>query len=99
LRGEWFAQVFERNPELVEEGPARILGAGAVLELAADAVIGFGAGRLVAECGGAPTCAIEPPPLAAIAAHLATGWETWDPTLLTQPLYLRPAPTTPARRR
>ncbi len=29
LRGEWFAQVFERRPELVEEGPPRILGAGA----------------------------------------------------------------------
>ena len=52
LRGEWFAQVFERRPELVEEGPARILGAAAVRALGAEAVIGFGASRLIAEVDG-----------------------------------------------
>jgi tRNA threonylcarbamoyladenosine biosynthesis protein TsaB len=98
LRGEWFAQVFERRPELVEEGPARILGAGAVRELAAETVIGFGASRLIADLDGPRLRAMEPPPLAALAARLAAGWLTWDPALLTQPLYLRPPPTTPSAR-
>ena len=99
LRGEWFAQVFERRPELVEEGPPRILGAGGGARARRlETVIGFGASRLTADLDGSRLRAVEPPPLAAIAARLAVVWPTWDPGLLTQPLYLRPPPTTPAPR-
>ena len=99
LRGEWFAQVFERGPALVEEGPPRILGAAAVRELGAEAVIGFGASRLIARgrrrWDRARSSRRRSPrsPLAS-----PRSWPTWDPALLTQPLYLRPAPTTPAPR-
>ncbi len=61
-------------------------------------MIGFGASRLIADLDGSRLRAVEPPPLAAIAARLAVVWPTWDPALLTQPLYLRPSPTTPAPR-
>jgi hypothetical protein len=82
----------------MEEGPARILGAADVRELGGEAVIGFGASRLIAAGDGSGPRAFDPPPLAALAARLSPRWPTWDPALLTQPLYLRPAPTTPAPR-
>jgi tRNA threonylcarbamoyladenosine biosynthesis protein TsaB len=96
LRGEWFVQVFERDGALEEQGPAAIFAADALRALDVDAVIGFGAARLFASGGGVEALALEPPPLAAVAARLASGWPSWDPSLLTEPLYLRSAPTTPA---
>jgi tRNA threonylcarbamoyl adenosine modification protein YeaZ len=98
LRDEWFAQIFVRRGMLEEEGPPRILATDAVRALGVDAIVGFGAGRLLvaSERDGR---VIEPPPLAALAARLATAWPSWDPALLTEPLYLRSAPTTPAPRR
>jgi tRNA threonylcarbamoyladenosine biosynthesis protein TsaB len=99
LRDEWFVQIFERGRARVEEGPARILPGDAVRSLAVDAVVGFGASRLLVASGGDGPRTIEPPPLAALAARLAADWPCWDPGLLSDPLYLRPAPTTPAPRR
>jgi tRNA threonylcarbamoyladenosine biosynthesis protein TsaB len=99
LRDEWFVQIFERGRAREEEGPARILPGDAVRSLAVDAVVGFGASRLLVASGGDGPRMIEPPPLAALAARLAADWHCWDPGLLTDPLYLRAAPTTPAPRR
>ena len=99
LRGEWFAQVFERRPELVEEGPARILGAAAVRELGAEAVIGFGASRLIARArrlGDRARSSRRRSPRSPLASPRSG--RPGIPPLLTQPLYLRPAPTTPAPR-
>jgi tRNA threonylcarbamoyladenosine biosynthesis protein TsaB len=101
LRGEWFAQVFSRGEHrdasptgtMVEEGPPRIFAPAAVAALGADLVIGFGADRLAAAAGSS-LVAVEPPPLAGVAARLARDWRVWDPRLLTDPLYLRPAPAT-----
>jgi tRNA threonylcarbamoyladenosine biosynthesis protein TsaB len=99
LRGEWFVQIFDRRDLLEEKGPPRILDVDAVRALAADAVIGFGASRLLAPNDAAGPRVIEPPPLAAVAARLASTWTSWEAALLTEPLYLRPAPTTPSPRR
>jgi tRNA threonylcarbamoyladenosine biosynthesis protein TsaB len=95
LRDEWFVQIFERHGAVEERGPARILAADAVRELDVDAVVGFGARRLLGRSEGDGALAIEPPALAALAARLATDWASWDPALITEPLYLRAAPTTP----
>ena len=91
-------QIFERRGALEEKSPARILGADAVRALAVDAVIGFGASPLLAADDRRGPRVIEPPPLAAVAARLASTWRSWGAGLLTEPLYLRPAPTTPSPR-
>lgn len=98
LRGEWFAQPFRRDPggAIQEEGPPRLVDAIGLRALGGALVVGFGAGRL--GTGGDLDAAVEarePGGLAAVAAQLAATWPVWDPALLTQPLYLRPPPTTP----
>jgi tRNA threonylcarbamoyl adenosine modification protein YeaZ len=113
LRGEWFAQGFERHAglggPLEPSGPPQIVNAATLAALTPAslaprsigqvALVGFGASAIVtAAGGGAALVAIDPPPLAAVAARLAGSWPTWDAALLTEPLYLRPAPTTPAKR-
>jgi hypothetical protein len=64
-------------------------------------VIGFGVSRL-ADLPGWPADLrlVEPGPLAPAAARLVAAPSTvWDPSLLTHPLYARPAAFTPARPR
>ena len=64
-------------------------------------IIGFGVSRLAGLPGWpADLRLVEPGPLAPAAARLAAAPETvWDPSLLTHPLYSRPAAFTPARPR
>jgi tRNA threonylcarbamoyladenosine biosynthesis protein TsaB len=97
LRGEWFAQVFDGAHAPEEEEPPRLLDPSAIRALDPAVVVGFGAPRLAAAAKLDDSVEIrEPGGLAAVAARLATTWPVWDASLLTQPLYLRPAPTTPA---
>ena len=98
LRGEWSVQVFPGagEPELVAGADLPRLAAGRP-----GIVIGFGVSRL-AELPGWPADLrlVESGPLASAAARLVAAPETvWDPSLLTHPLYARPAAFTPARRR
>ena len=101
LRGQWFAQTFarttSRDAELEALGPPEIVDAAALASFGPATIVGFGAGAIAFDAA-AHVVSIEPPPLAAVAARLALSWSEWDPSLLTEPLYLRPAPTTPAKR-
>jgi tRNA threonylcarbamoyladenosine biosynthesis protein TsaB len=99
LRGEWFVQAFHRSSGGLEPAaPAELLPGKAFSAPARVPVIGFGAARLAAAAGLDPVQTREPPPLAGVAARLAPRWTRWDPAHLTEPLYLRPAATTPPRR-
>jgi tRNA threonylcarbamoyladenosine biosynthesis protein TsaB len=100
-RGEWFLQAFRRAATgLDAEAPPLLVRAEDLLAFTTPPcdLIGFGAARLAAAAGLDPSRVYEPPPLAGIAARLATAWSEWDAALLTEPLYLRPAPTTPPTR-
>jgi tRNA threonylcarbamoyl adenosine modification protein YeaZ len=101
LRGQWFAQSFARSAandaELEALGPPEIVDAAALASLGPATIVGFGAGSIAFD-SATPSVSIEPPPLAATAARLARSWSVWDPSLLIEPLYLRPAPTTPKKR-
>ncbi|MDX1382466.1 MAG: hypothetical protein R3190_02425, partial [Thermoanaerobaculia bacterium] len=50
-----------------------------------------GAARL-ARSAAAAAAIVEPRALAGAAAVLASDWPDWEPSRLTEPLYLRPAP-------
>lgn len=96
LRGDWSVQAAASEPELVAGTDLPRLAGGR-----AGVVIGFGVSRL-ADLPGWPADLrlVEPGPLAPAAARLVAGPEVvWDPTLLTHPLYARPAVFTPARPR
>ena len=99
MRGEWFAQAFLRSSTMVEEGAPRILRPEQLAALEPEVVIGFGASRLAETAGLVDVVARDPPPLARVAARLGARWQNWDPGLLTHPLYLRSAATTPSARR
>lgn len=107
LRGEWFVQLFDAAPDAppTPRGEARILGAAELAALGADAVAGFGAGRLAhdpAWTGAGGTGAVrllDAASLAPDALRLAAlRPPAWDASELIHPLYLRPpAVTLPAR--
>lgn len=93
MRGEWFVERFAGTAPPKSLGAPVLVAADAVSGLEADVWIGFG---LAAAGVGS---ALEPPPLAASALALAfQGGLSWDAGKLVQPLYLREAATTPARR-
>jgi tRNA threonylcarbamoyladenosine biosynthesis protein TsaB len=98
LRGEWFVQEFERTAAgLAETSPPRLIRPESLAQRERVDLIGFGAARLAAAAGLDPSRALEPGPLATVAARLAPTWPVWDAALLVEPLYLRAAPGTPAR--
>ena len=84
LRGEFYAQRFGK-PERAALDSARLLTKGEVETLSVPIVVGFGVKHLEQRT-------IEPESLAAAAIRrfLRQGRQV-DPTLLTQPLYLREA--------
>lgn len=87
LRGEWFAQVSGRSAP----PSGALLRAADIAGLAPCRVIGFGLDALRAELAEIPGIGLEePPPLAATALGMASAL-TWDASLLSSPLYLRPA--------
>lgn len=92
LRGEWMVQSFQIAdglPEPTDE--PRLLASAAIATLAADVLVAFGVEQLRDALAGSALELHEPPPLAPIAARLVSARSpVWDPTLLTQPLYLRP---------
>jgi tRNA threonylcarbamoyl adenosine modification protein YeaZ len=93
LRGEWFVQRFRRRPLPEPEGEVERVRPRELRWAPGDALVGFGAGELAAAAGIEEGEVVIPPPLAAIAARMAASWRDWDPIALTEPLYLRPAPT------
>jgi tRNA threonylcarbamoyladenosine biosynthesis protein TsaB len=99
LRGQWFAQTFARSAagELEALAAPALVGAAALASSGTTAIVGFGVGSIDLRAAADPI-AIEPPPLAAVASRFASRWRDWNPGLLTEPLYLRPAPTTPSKR-
>lgn len=101
LRDQWFAQSFARRTslgaELEAQGPPEILDVAALASFGAATIVGFGASSIGLDAR-AGVIAVEAPPLAAVATRLARSWSDWNPALLTEPLYLRPAPTTPTKK-
>jgi tRNA threonylcarbamoyladenosine biosynthesis protein TsaB len=97
LRGEWFAQRFDRGPDGASElEPPRLLAVDDEVPEAA-LVVGLDADRFVAERGLAreTLTAVRLAEAAAVAASRA-GWQG-DRELLRRPLYLRaPAARPPA---
>lgn len=105
MRGEWFAQAYARprspapgapSPALEAEGPARLIGLDALRASPPAVLAGFGADRLAAAAGLTETVVVVPASLSGAAAGVAHRLQEWDATLLTEPLYLRPPPTTAA---
>lgn len=96
LREEWFAQEFMWNggspPRAL--APARIVSKQALNELAPGMVVGFGVERLAPTL---PNARLVPATALAEAALRFAALETitWDPDLLTAPLYLRAPAVTP----
>ncbi|HSS49499.1 MAG TPA: tRNA (adenosine(37)-N6)-threonylcarbamoyltransferase complex dimerization subunit type 1 TsaB [Thermoanaerobaculia bacterium] len=102
LRGEWSVQAFA--PGLSALGEPELVAGPDLPRLAGGRpgiVIGFGVSRLAGLPGWpADLRLVEPGPLASAAARLVAAPDTvWDPTLLTHPLYARPADFVPARPR
>jgi tRNA threonylcarbamoyl adenosine modification protein YeaZ len=103
LRGEWFAQTYVRRRPAASgasslavdaEGPARLVGVDALRASPPAVLAGFGADRLAEEAGLTETRVVVPCSLGGVAARLAHRLQVWDAAELTEPLYLRPAPTT-----
>ena len=98
LRGEWFTQLYEPGeiPDALEQPTLR--GLAEIGASGARSVVGFGLDALTD--GLDPLVAIEAQPLAPFLIERAAAGElAWDPMELTEPLYLRPAATTPPKRR
>ena len=93
LRGHWFHQRFS----IVGSGQPQSRSDAACHEASRlvfediDEVVGFGAQRL-AGVAPASIALTEPVALAAGAAMFAARADSWEPRLLTAPLYLRPPP-------
>jgi tRNA threonylcarbamoyl adenosine modification protein YeaZ len=90
LRDDWFAQLFAGVPPSPRSEPRRIARAELPM-LDADRAVGFELERLGADREA--LAAVEPPPLAEVAARLPAAELTWDPEALRHPLYLAPPPT------
>ena len=96
LRGDWSAQAFAPDRCRGPWASRSSSPAAELPRLAAGrpgAVVGFGVSRLAGLPGWPPDLRlVEPGPLAPAALRLASAPDTaWDPWLLTQPLYSRPA--------
>ncbi len=99
-RGEWFAQRFLPGIAPVPLGPAALLADGEVSAAEAAVVVGFGVSRLHGALGPAPSSALprEAEPLARWAVRLAAARPpSWDPRLLSAPLYLQEPATAVSR--
>lgn len=97
LRGDWHAQAFRIVDGLPEpRGEAALRTSRELLDAARGepeaCLVGFGIDLLRGEDDAdTPIERIEPPPLAAPAARLlARSKISWDPALLTEPIYFRP---------
>ncbi len=98
LRGQWFSQLFTPGevPEALEEPTLRT--APELAATGARTLIGFGLEALDGAIPGAER--VEASPLApSLIERVAIGDINWDPMPLTEPLYLRPAATTPPKRK
>lgn len=103
LRGDWFVGRFRPPagggwPEPL--GPAALRASAALAELSPCRLIGFGVAALAPAVAGCSVELVEPPPLAPVAARVASRLAIdWDPERLTAPIYFRPpAVTLPAPR-
>ncbi|MEE8524817.1 MAG: tRNA (adenosine(37)-N6)-threonylcarbamoyltransferase complex dimerization subunit type 1 TsaB [Thermoanaerobaculia bacterium] len=103
MRGDWTVQPFQIDPGHsgfpLPLAPAELRSPAALGELAPARLAGFGVGRLAEtddrDCGFE---LVEPPPLAAVAARIASlGTISWDPAGLTRPIYFRPPAVTVPR--
>jgi len=103
LRGEWAVQPFGADWPPRPQREAERLGVEELARFVPCALIGFGLDKLREETDlgdREEVVFLEPPPLAAVAARLATEHPpVWNADLLTRPLYFRPPPVTlPTRR-
>lgn len=109
LRGEWFVQLYEVGPGgppnpvpgTAAGGEAQIVGPAALAALRADAVCGFGVGRLADDPAWTGSSSLlEAAPLAADLLRLAALRPiAWRPETLVSPLYLRPPAVSLPKRR
>lgn len=99
IRDEWFVQPFVAGQARAE--PRRI-ATERLPSFAPATIVGFGVTAALATLGtaAADLTPVEPGPLAPVALALAARQPpTWDSALLSQPLYMRPAPAQLPRRR
>ncbi len=103
MRGDWYVRRFRPAagagwPEPL--GPAGLEPAAGLAALAPCRLVGFGVGRLADEVAERGVELAEPPPLAPVAARIASQTEIdWDPGRLTAPIYFRPPAVTLPRAR
>ncbi len=102
MRGDWMVQPFEVDP--LDPGfprplaPSELRSPDTISGLEPGILVGFGIQRLTEIEAETPHLAlVEPPPLAPVAARIASSSEVpMDPDSLTRPIYFRPpAVTTP----
>jgi tRNA threonylcarbamoyladenosine biosynthesis protein TsaB len=100
LRDEWFGQLFAGDSGHPMGEPRRFTLEGHLSGEAPERCVGFGLETLVEEPAAAGLELLAPAtPLAAVAAIRGSRHQvSWDPRLLTEPLYLAaPAVSPPAR--
>ncbi len=98
MRGDWYVRRF--RPAAVgwprPLATAGLVPAAELAELAPCRVVGFGVAELAPAAG---VELVEPPPLAPVAARIASRSEIdWDPARLTAPIYFRPPAVTLPKR-
>ncbi len=99
MRGDWYVRRFRPAtggwPEAL--APAGLVATDDLAALAPCRLVGFGVAALAPIAG---LELVEPPPLAPVAARIASrGAIDWDPSRLTAPIYFRPPAVTLPKRR